>query len=242
LTYDHAADWAAGPDRVYRKLAEAAVALLPDDLRGRLALDAGAGAGAASVALQARGARTLAMDLSAAMVRLAPGPSFVADINHIPLRTHTVAVCVSNLVLSHVGDPAAVLAELRRVTEPGGAVVATAFPDGPTHPVKRIADRLLDDSGYQPPPWYAGLKAGGETAAEALLREETGAIRVDVDISDLSPDELAGWRLGMAQVGDFLDGLPAADRDRLRSAVRAEVAALPAVPPIGLVVGIGRAD
>lgn len=240
MSYDHAANWAAGPDRVYRKLAAAAVALLPDDLRGRLALDAGAGTGAASVALQARGARTLAMDLSPAMVRFAPRPAFVADASHIPLGTHTVAVCVSNLVLSHADDPHAILSELRRVTEPGGPVVATAFPEGPTHPVKRIADGVLDAAGYEPPPWYAALKHSGEAAAEALLRAETDVVRVGVDISDLSADELAGWRLGMAQVGAFLDGLPAADHDRLRTAIRDEVAALAAVPPVGLVVGITR--
>jgi len=240
LTYDHAAAWAAGPDRVYRRLAAAAIALLPDDLHGRLALDAGAGTGAASVALAARGARTLAMDLSPAMVRLAPGPSFAADIGHIPMGTHTVAVCVSNLVLSHVDDQAAALAELLRVTQPGGPVLATAFPSGPAHPVKQIADRILAAAGYESPQWYADLKDGGEARAEAFLRQATAATRIDVDVSMLSPDDLAGWRLGMAQVGDFLEGRPGDDRDRIRAAIRAEVAALPAIPPIGLVAGIAR--
>lgn len=239
MSYDHAAAWASGPDRVYRKLAAQAIALVPDDLRGRLALDAGAGTGAATVALQARGARTLAMDCSPAMVRRAPGPSFAADILHIPMRTPTVAVSLANLVLSHVDDPMAALAELRRVTAPGGIVVVTAFAAGPAHPVKRIADRILGEAGYEPPPWYADLKDRGEAGAVEVL-ESLAAQRIEVDIRALSADELAGWRLGMAQVGAFLDSRPAADRDRIRAAIRAEVAAAPPIPPLALLVGIDR--
>jgi SAM-dependent methyltransferase len=240
LTYDHAAAWAAGPGHVYERLAAAALALLPDDLRGRLALDAGAGTGAATVALQARGARTLALDISPAMVRLAPGPSLVADADRIPMRTRTVAVSMANLLLSHMDDPVVTLSELGRVTESGGAVLATAFPPAPAHPVKQIADGVLTAAGYEPPEWYAAVKGEGEQRAEAALLEHAVTTRIAVDISMLSPAELAGWRLGMAQVGPFLDGLADRDRAGIRSAIRERVAALAAIPPIPLLVAISR--
>ncbi len=240
MTYSHARAWAAGPDRVYRRLAEAAIALLPDDLRGRIALDVGAGTGAASAALVARGARPFAMDLSLDMVRLAPGPAFVADAGHLPLRTSAVAVAVANLLLSHVDAPLAVLDELRRVTEPGGPVLVTAFPSGPAHPVKRIADRVLAEAGHTAPDWYARLKRDGERRAEQALRDRAETIRVEVDLSTLSTPELVGWRLGMAQVGAFLDGLGPAEHDRIRGRVHEEVAALATIPPLSLLVGQAR--
>src|SRR5438094_8909942 len=89
--------WAAGPDRVYGLLADAAARLLP----GVLALDAGAGTGTVARALRRRGARTVSSDLSPAMVAAGTAPAFAADIRHLALGDRTVDLAVAAMVLSH---------------------------------------------------------------------------------------------------------------------------------------------
>jgi ubiquinone/menaquinone biosynthesis C-methylase UbiE len=238
LSYNDGAAWAAGPDRVYRLLARAAIDLLADDLSGALFLDAGAGTGAASTVLRARGARTIAGDLSRAMVGFAPPPRFAGDVLHLPLRTASVDGAIANLVLSHVDDPGAALGELRRVTRAGGPVLATAFPSDSAHPVKDAADRVLSAFGYEPPGWYSAVKDLGEARA----REALGAmaVRVEADIAALGVETLANWRLGMAQVAGFMSGLSPSSRERLVDSLRADVAALPEIPPLGLLVLVNR--
>ena len=90
MNYSDAAAWAAGPDHVYRLLARAAIGLIPEDLSGKLILDAGAGTVAASVFLRDRGSKTVACDGSSWLVVLAPRPRPRADRldqePHVPLR------------------------------------------------------------------------------------------------------------------------------------------------------------
>src|SRR5205823_11003646 len=110
--YLDGAAWATGPDQVYTALAAAAVALLPDPLSGRLALDMGAGTGAASRALRGRGARVVAIDRSESMLRAGLAPAVIADAARLPLRSGVADLAVAAFLLSHVAEPAAVLAEL----------------------------------------------------------------------------------------------------------------------------------
>ena len=89
-------------------------------------LDAGAGTGAASRALAAQPARPIAMDLSFGMLAwdAARPPGAVADIRALPLAAQSVDDAVAAFVLNHLTDSDAGLAELARVTCPGGGVLA----------------------------------------------------------------------------------------------------------------------
>lgn len=244
--YSDGAAWAAGPGQVYALLAEAAVGLLPEDLSGVLGLDAGAGTGAATRALRRRGARMLSTDRSLAMLAAGPVPAFVSDIRRLPLADGSVDLAVATLVLSHLADPHAGLAQLRRVTRPGGTVLATAFVAGASHPVKHAIDRVLDRYGYQAPDWYAELKALGEprtgdAAALAELASTAGLVdvRVDelaVDLASLDAGALAGWRLGMAQVAPYLAGLEPDVRDRLTAEATDAVRGCRPADPLPLLV------
>ena len=66
--------WAAGPARIYGRLATALVDRSPVALDGRLALDVGSGTGAATLALRARGARVVALDAAVGMIASGPAP------------------------------------------------------------------------------------------------------------------------------------------------------------------------
>ena len=54
-------------------------------------------------------------------------PGAVADIRALPLADDSVDDVVAAFVLNHLTDPSAGLAELARVTRPGGTVLATVF-------------------------------------------------------------------------------------------------------------------
>ncbi|HUX73415.1 MAG TPA: methyltransferase domain-containing protein [Steroidobacteraceae bacterium] len=105
----------------------------------RVILDAGAGTGHASRALQRRypRARVLALDLSAGMLRAALGRQWwrrrfarvCADCARLPLAAASVDMIFSNLMLPWC-DPDAVLGEFRRVLRPQGlASLSSLGPD-----------------------------------------------------------------------------------------------------------------
>ena len=115
-------------------------------------LDAGAGTGHASRALQRRypKARVLALDSSLEMLRAAgkqrswlrPFERVCADAQALPLRDGSVDLILSNLMLQWC-DPDAVFAEFRRVLKPSGLLSFSAFgPD--TLRELRLAWRQVD--------------------------------------------------------------------------------------------------
>jgi malonyl-CoA O-methyltransferase len=132
----------------------AMLALLPDDLRGRAVLDAGCGSGRYLLHVLWRGARrVLGVDLSAEMLTRARelggggrGLGTSASLNHelptpyswliqasldaIPLRDRWADLTVCGLTIGHVERLDAALAELRRVTRPGGTILCSDF-----HPI-----------------------------------------------------------------------------------------------------------
>jgi SAM-dependent methyltransferase len=242
VTYNTAHAWAAGPERVYRRLAAAAIDLLPVKLAEAVVVDAGAGTGAAAHELKRRGARTIAVDTSAAMLTLAPPPAVVGDICRMPLRANAADACVACLVLSHVTQPQVALAELARVAR--RSVVATAFAAGAAHPVKRAADEILAASGYRTPDWYTVMKCEGEGRVgdpeklSALARQvglAAEVVEVQVGLDGLDAAALAGWRLGMAPVAAWLATMPRATTDLVWAQTVAAVQAVPA-PPLPLLI------
>ncbi|MCW2889480.1 MAG: hypothetical protein QOE54_441 [Streptosporangiaceae bacterium] len=109
---------------------------------GQTVLDAGAGTGRALPLLrQAVGGsgHVVAVDLTPEMLRVAAGKGrgeqaalLLADALRLPLRAGCVDAILAAGLLSHLLDPAAVLAELARVTRPGGRLAMF-------HPVGRAA-------------------------------------------------------------------------------------------------------
>lgn len=239
--YDAAAGaWADGPGRMYARLAEALVAAAPVPLAGRLVLDLGAGDGVAGRAALAAGARhVVGADLSLGMLRrTAPALCPVAaDAAALPFRDHSFDLVLAAFCLNHLDSPAAGLAGARRV---GGALAASTFAPGWTHPAKDAVDQVLRAFGYRPPDWYAALGPGARAsdpdalaaaaaaAGFARVRVRTAHVRTELS----APAALASWRLGMAHVAPFLRSLDPQARAAVGAAAEHAVAGLPATGPL----------
>ena len=216
------AAWEDGAGAMYERLAGAVVGRSPVPLAGRLVLDAGAGTGAASRAIARAGGRPVALDAAVGMLavgRAARPPAVAGDVLALPVRTGAVGGVVAAFLISHVDDPAAALREARRVTAPGGPVLASVYAGDDWHPVKDAVHDALRRHGWTEPGWYAALRARGTLSTPegcAALARAAGldavVHRVRVAFPSLGPAALVAWRLGMAQVAPFYAALPAAGR------------------------------
>jgi len=217
-----AAAWAAGPALIYGRLAEALVARSPVALTDRLALDVGAGTGAATRALRARGARVVALDAAVGMIASGPAAGVVGDARLLPFRDRCFGVSAASFCLNHIDPPADGMREMGRVTEPGGVVLVSSYGIDPEHPVKPAVEASLASAGHVLPDWYEAIQSG--PAAE--LRTEEGMTRVghdagldpevteiDIAFPDLGVTDLVAWRMGMAHNAPFVATLTAAERD-----------------------------
>jgi SAM-dependent methyltransferase len=214
------ARWALGAELVYRPIAAALVATSPHRLTGRTVLDAGTGTGAASVALLRCGAAVLAMDMSPAMLAWqAPGrpPCAVADVRALPLAACSVEDAVAAFVLNHLPDPAAGLAELARVTRPGGAILAAVFANNSRSAARDRIDAAASAAGWEAPAWYHELKATaaatlGTADAMATAAHTAGlaCVQADerqVDVGVTKPAQLVRYRLGNPAFAAWLDAI-----------------------------------
>nr|MDT0659542.1 class I SAM-dependent methyltransferase [Micromonospora sp. DSM 115978] len=137
-------DWVWCPE----KLREADARLL-GEVRGRRVLELGCGAAAGARWLATEGARPVALDLSAGMLRHASHagtrsgvrvPLVQADALALPFADQVFDVVATAFgALPFVTDSAAVLREVHRVLRPGGSWVFSI-----THPMRWI---FLDDPG-----------------------------------------------------------------------------------------------
>jgi SAM-dependent methyltransferase len=225
--YRDGAGWAGGPQAVYDRLAIAALAGLPARLDDSSAVDVGAGTGAATRELVRRGARVVAVDLSAAMLaelsRQTSGrvPTLVGDICRLALPDDEYDVAVAAFVLNHLDDPAAGLRELARVTRPGGHIVASTFGSD-DHPVKTAIDGVLLRYGFVHPEWYLTLKRErvpltGTASAFPSVGVASGLTDVaveqtDVDLTDLPVEAVIGYRLGLPHIAPFVAAIDPAAR------------------------------
>lgn len=213
-----AAAWVAGPERVYDELARAIVAEYPTP-EGASVLDIGAGTGAASRALQARGASTIGVDLAPDMVdsmRAAGLDAVVGDILVLPFDDDRFDGAVAAFSISHV-DPVAALREAARVVRPGGHVVAGVFAAREADPAKDAVDAAAARFGYAPPAWYVRLKLECEPLSntrEMLRRCATDAGLAHVDVTERVVDtgvtsaaDIVAVRVGMAHLAPFVGSL-----------------------------------
>ncbi|HXP20752.1 MAG TPA: demethylmenaquinone methyltransferase [Streptosporangiaceae bacterium] len=134
-----------GQDRRWRSVVARAVAAGPGDL----VLDIAAGTGTSSRTFTTAGARCVACDFSLGMLRVgARGPaglvSFVAgDALRLPFADQAFDAVTISFGLRNVADPDAALAELLRVTRPGGTLVICEFSHLPARSLDACYQRYL---------------------------------------------------------------------------------------------------
>jgi SAM-dependent methyltransferase len=243
LGYTSGDAWAAGPGRIYDRLAEALVARSGDALDGLAVLDVGAGTGAASRAIGAVGGAPVALDLSVDMLRHDRAhrpPATAGDAAMLPVRDDGVGAVVAACSISHVPDPLAALREIARVTRTGGPVLVSVFSQRSGHPAKEQVDTIAARFGYERPEWYEEFKANVEpltASVDALFDVARTAGFADavvverpVDVGVRDAETLVAWRAGLAQLSPFVDGLDAERRAALLAECRAAVGDDP--PPL----------
>jgi demethylmenaquinone methyltransferase/2-methoxy-6-polyprenyl-1,4-benzoquinol methylase len=117
-----------GQDRVWRRATRAALALT----EGERCLDLAAGTGVSTEELARSGAQVVGADLSLGMLRVGhkvrPAvPLLAADALALPFADATFDAVTISFGLRNFVDPVAGLAELARVTRPGGRLVVCEF-------------------------------------------------------------------------------------------------------------------
>jgi demethylmenaquinone methyltransferase/2-methoxy-6-polyprenyl-1,4-benzoquinol methylase len=119
-----------------------------DPRRGQAVLDLAAGTGTSSEPLRAAGARVVATDLSLGMLQVGhrrlPALDFVAaDALRLPYVDHSFDAVTISFGLRNVEDTGAALAEMRRVTRPGGLLVVCEFSTPTWRPFRILYGNYL---------------------------------------------------------------------------------------------------
>lgn len=237
VAYAGAAEsWSRGAMLAYGPLARHLCDRIPMPLAGAQVLDAGAGTGAATEVLRARGAVVVAADLEHGMLagRSDPAtPAVTADVLALPLRSGAFDAAVAAFVLNHLADPVAGLRELGRVVRARGAVVASSFARARAA-AKDVVDDTAASFGWRTPSWYAqlGERAAAVSTVEQLQRAADAAglvdarvTETDVDVGLHDPALVARYRLAMPQLAGFVRSLSPVERERLERAATDAVAA-----------------
>jgi demethylmenaquinone methyltransferase/2-methoxy-6-polyprenyl-1,4-benzoquinol methylase len=125
-----------GRDRMWRRLTREALAPSP----GERVLDLAAGTAVSTVELARSGADCVACDFSLGMLREGRGrgvPLVAGDALALPFGDGVFDAVTISFGLRNVGDTGRALAELARVTRPGGRLVVCEFAS-PTWPPFRL--------------------------------------------------------------------------------------------------------
>jgi SAM-dependent methyltransferase len=232
-SYDAASDgWRAGPARMYARMADVMAEHAPVDVAGAQVLDAGAGTGVAGRALARRGAASVvSVDLAHGMLPRPPALSTVGDLARLPFSDGAFDLAAAAFSLNHFENPVPPMIELRRVAD---ALVASAYAPEWDHPAKEAIETVLLGHGFQPPEWYAVVRAEAnpgpadlEAFASRAGYDTARAVQIDVATGMDSAADLVDWRFGMAHTAPYLKQLSAEKRAQVRSDAEAAVAGMP---------------
>lgn len=116
---------------------------MADVRQGERALDLAAGTGDIAFAVAARGARTVALDLTHRMLQLAREKSHAAscitgDMTSLPFRSASFELITTGYGLRNVPDLNAAIDEIARVLKPGGRLLSLDF-NRPANAIVRAA-------------------------------------------------------------------------------------------------------
>jgi SAM-dependent methyltransferase len=199
---------------------------------GAALLDVGTGPGTVAKAAAARGATVAAVDAEPTMIVLARAAVPGADVRHailpdLPFPDGTFDAVVANFVVNHVGDPAAAVAELRRVVRPGGRVAATVWPR-PSPPLQLFWADVADVAGLTSGPTARSAPRVAPEADFARTADGFGGLLSAAGLIDVACETIewqhettvdAWWSApanGLGALGAALEGAPPAKVEEVR--------------------------
>ncbi|MDR7381693.1 class I SAM-dependent methyltransferase [Promicromonospora iranensis] len=132
------------------------------ELQGRDVVDLATGTGVTAIAATARGARSVVgVDVTPALLREAARRAdragvevtwVTADVLEVPLPSRCADVVTSTFGIVFAADPAAALAEARRLARPGGQIVFTSW--SATGLFGQVRQTLAPFFPAAPEPWH----------------------------------------------------------------------------------------
>ncbi|MFD8548184.1 class I SAM-dependent methyltransferase [Streptomyces sp. NPDC059649] len=196
---------------------------------GTRVLDVGTGPGAVAVAAAARGAQVVAVDAEPGMAERAAQAVpdafvYIAALPQLPFGDGKFDAVVGNFVLNHVGRPRVALAELRRVTRPGGRIAVTVWAV-PAASGQALLGRAVAAAGVPRPADVPALAPEDdfprtEEGLTALLNEaglvETGCRSLVWSHHTTLEEWWQGPAAGVATIGRIVTGQGAEGAERIR--------------------------
>jgi len=151
----------------------------------------------------------VAVDSSQRMVELAVQAGVtgvLADMRDLPFPDSSFDCAVANFVLYHVADPETAIAELARVLEAGGTLIASTLSDDTSE--RRRAWAMLFDAEPQPP--TPPLSFSRENGRQLLLQRFDHVDQLDCDAELVFPtrDSLARYVASLPPMRDLAGQVP----------------------------------
>lgn len=198
-------------------------------LQGARLADIGCGTGLLAAAAVERGARVSAVDPAPDMRELARRAAPEAEVIDgtaplLPLDEGSIDVTTGHFLLEHAGDPRGTLADLVRVTRPGGVVAVTIW--APDSALGRLWSEVAAESDAEPvrvrrmPEQFDFARTG---TGLANLLDGAGLERIDVHtvawLAQVDAQDLwAAPAAGIGELGRLLAGQDAATVERAKRA------------------------
>jgi SAM-dependent methyltransferase len=207
--------------------------------KGTRFLDAGCGAGGASVLAARRGAQVHGIDATGALVmiardRVVVGDFRVGDLEELPFESASFDAVLACNSLQFAADPVAALREMRRVLAPAGRIAVATWAAKEQCENGAIFD-AVSRALPTPPPGEGPFALSAPGQLESLLAQAglTPVERGEVDCPFTYANAELFWR-GQSSSGPFQAAIRAVGEAKVRSAVLE--AATPYVTETGAVV------
>jgi SAM-dependent methyltransferase len=129
-----------------------------------------------------------------------------ADMRALPFAKGRFDCAVANFVLYHVADPETAIAELARVLDADGSLIASTLSDDTSE--RRRAWAILFDEEPQPPP--PPLSFSRENGRDLLLQQFRHVEQVDCDATLVFPtrDRLSRYVASLPPMSDLATRVP----------------------------------
>lgn len=166
---------------------------------GERVLDVACGTGNAALAAVAAGAVVTGVDLTPRLLEVArervPQATFLeGDGAALPIDDDATDATISVFGVIFVGDPVAAVAELARVTRPGGRIVVTSWiPEGAIAGAGRIIGDVLRGGAPEPEEVPVPVRWGDPFFLEELFAPHGADLHVSQDTLAFRADSPEAW-------------------------------------------------